>query len=251
MAQGILYLVVGSLAVQVATGDSEQADQKGALRAVLDQPAGRMLLGVLVVGLALHSLWRVTLAIRGEPGSDEDAGEVAKRIMHLGRAVVAASLTAAAAKVWFESRPSDSNSSAKEWTARVLEWNMGPLLVGGLGVALAVVGCWHLSKAFTHKFLDDLDLPRSSGVTKAITALGGAGWAARGSVYALVGWFLFQAARDHDANQAAGIDESLKRLLDKPAGPVLLGAVAVGLALFGIFRIIEGALRRPAAVSHA
>jgi hypothetical protein len=252
-AQGTLYLVVGLLALAVARGQTEQADQRGALEAVVRQPMGKVLLGVLVVGLALHAVWRLTTAIRGEgPASQEDAHSVAKRGMHLGRAVIAGFLTVAAAKVWLDYRSDSTGAAAKEWTATVFQWSVGPYLVGALGAAMVMVGAWHMSKAYTQKFLDDLDLDRhGSTVAKTVTALGCAGWAARGAVFALVGWFLIQAAMDHDPNQAAGIDEALKRVVSEPAGPVLLGAIAAGLALFGLFRIAEGWFRRPDAVSHA
>jgi Domain of Unknown Function (DUF1206) len=252
VAQGVLYLVLGLLAVQVARGQTQQADQRGALETVVRQPAGSFLLAVLIVGLALHSLWRLTLAVRGEPGDDEDAGEVAKRAMELGRAVVAGAWTIAAVKVWADSRSAGTGNSPKRWTATVLDWRIGVYLVGGFGLVVVGTGCWHLSKAFTRRYLKDLDLAgRRPALTNAVTVLGAAGWAARGAVYALSGWFLLTAARDHDPNRAAGIDETLKRLVAKPAGPTLLGAVAVGLTLFGVFRMAEGWLRRPGAVSHA
>ena len=73
--QGLLYVIMGVLALQVAVGDqSAEPSQRGALEAVVRQPFGKALLVVVLVGLVAHALWRIVLAVRGEPGSDDDAG---------------------------------------------------------------------------------------------------------------------------------------------------------------------------------
>jgi hypothetical protein len=66
------------------------------------------------------------------------------------------------------------------------------------------------------------------------------GYIARGAVYLLVGWFSLAAAwsgaRPTDAQQA------LLRILDQPFGEILLGAIAVGLVFYALWRLVQGAL---------
>jgi hypothetical protein len=63
------------------------------------------------------------------------------------------------------------------------------------------------------------------------------GFAARGLVYLLVGWFALDAARTGGTptdNQAA-----MASLIDKPFGHALLGVIALGLAGYAFWRLTE------------
>ena len=70
-AQGVIYLLVGLLALQVAFGRREaQADQQGALATLSDQPFGAVLLWALGIGLVGMALWRLSEAVFGGAGPD-------------------------------------------------------------------------------------------------------------------------------------------------------------------------------------
>ena len=50
--KGVVYLVIGILAVQLAAGKGGKAiDQRGAIHTIYDQPFGRFLLVVVAIGL--------------------------------------------------------------------------------------------------------------------------------------------------------------------------------------------------------
>jgi hypothetical protein len=136
--------------------------------------------------------------------------------------------------------------------AQTLDWPGGQVVLALVGLAVIGEGLWHASKLVTQSFTDDLDLDRRSPrVRAAITALGSIGYAARGGVFALVGWFFVQAAVDHDPNESGGLDNALKRLAVSDHGPLLLRLVAIGLFVFGVFRVIDGAVRTRDAVANA
>ncbi len=100
VTQGGLYLVVGLLALGVARGDrGDRPSQAGALESLARQPLGGLLLVVAALGLALHVGWRLWLAAVGEPGSDDDAGSLAKRAANVGRAAIYASFLLAAVRL--------------------------------------------------------------------------------------------------------------------------------------------------------
>ena len=50
VAYGLIHLVVAALIVQVAFGDHERADKKGALQEIAESGSGRLLLWVVVAG---------------------------------------------------------------------------------------------------------------------------------------------------------------------------------------------------------
>ena len=60
----------------------------------------------------------------------------------------------------------------------------------------------------------------------------------------MVGWFLVESALDDDPNHTGGIDQALRRLADSDHGPALLRLVAVGLILFGVYRLVDARLRK-------
>jgi hypothetical protein len=248
-SQGVLYAIVGVIALKVAAGSGDRADQHGALYTVVEQPFGRALLVALMVGLALHTAWRVLLFLRGAPG-DDDAGDWAKRLGHLGRAAIYATFTWGALEVVFDG--GGSGGDQKEGVARVLDWPAGQLLVAVLGLVVIATGLWHASKLVTRSFEDDLDLSGPRDRFKAVVlGLGSVGYLARGAVFAMVGWWLVQAAYDHDPNESGGLDNALKRLADSEHGPGLLRVVAFGVFVFGVYRVVDGVLRKRDALANA
>ena len=112
--QGLLYVIMGVLALQVAAGDhGAEPSQRGALEAVVRQPFGKALLVVVLVGLVAHALWRIVLAIRGEPGPDDDAGSLAKRLGNVGRAAIYIGFIVAGVKLLSDAGSSSSGRSLR------------------------------------------------------------------------------------------------------------------------------------------
>ena len=67
IAYGVVHRLVGWLALQIAWGAParESADTSGALKTLADQPFGKVLLGLVSVGLVALALWQVTQALAG------------------------------------------------------------------------------------------------------------------------------------------------------------------------------------------
>ena len=249
--QGVLYGIVGILALQVASGHTDdRADQHGAIETVSSQPFGRALLLALTVGLALHCAWRLLLAYRGEPG-DDDAKAWIKRAGHFGRALIYAGFTVTAARVLTEA-DEGGGSEQQEAASKVLDLPGGKLVLVTVGVIVIGTGLWHASKLITQSFADDLEVDgRSDAVKRLVLALGSIGYVARGVVFALVGWFLVQAAIDQDPKEGGGVDNALKRVADSEYGSGLLRLLAGGLLIFGVYRIVDACVRKREAVANA
>jgi len=87
-ARGVVYAVVGVLAVRIALEHYEEADRKGALEAVSRQPFGKFLLVVMAVGFAGYALWRLAQAALDTEDEGADAKGVVKRASYLARALL-------------------------------------------------------------------------------------------------------------------------------------------------------------------
>ena len=79
-----------------------------------------------------------------------------------------------------------------------------------------------------------------------IAPLGRFGYAARSVVFALIGWFLFQAGLDYRPDESKGISGSLKELAGEGWGQAALWVVAIGLLSYGLFNLAEARHRRAA-----
>jgi hypothetical protein len=236
-ARGLIYLLVGVLALQIAFGDSgEQADRGGALHAIAQRPFGSAVIWALGIGLAGMALWRLSEAVVGASG--RDGRKASKRLQSGARfvlyAVIAASVLTYAAGNRGGSRSSDEQS--QDVTARVMEMPAGPWLVGLVGAGLVAAGLWIGVRAVQRRFCEHLKVSAMSRRTRrTVDVLGVVGGVCRGAVFTVAGGFVVKAALSFDPDKAKGVDDTLRSFAETPAGPWLLVAVAAGLVLFGLF----------------
>ena len=47
------------------------------------------------------------------------------------------------------------------------------------------------------------------------------------------------------------LDDALRELVQQAYGPPMLAVLALGLVLFGAFRVVDAVLRKPAEITHA
>ncbi|WP_078651298.1 DUF1206 domain-containing protein [Streptomyces xylophagus] len=243
VARGVVYVLVGALALQIAFGGGgREADRQGALQQVAAQPFGKVMLWLLVVGFGCMTIWRASGAILDNGPSRK----VGSRLLDGGRAVFYGFVcwgTASFAAGTGGSSGSDAKS--QDWTASALKLPAGQELVGLVGCVLIGVGATLAVRAVMRRFLKKLETEKMSRrVRQVVTGLGVGGGVARGVVFAGVGVFALIAAVRFDPHQAKGMDATLRTFAHTPAGPWLLVAVAIGLVLFGGFSFASARWRR-------
>jgi hypothetical protein len=238
VAYGVVYLLIGWLAVQLALGDREgKPSSSGALRQLAEQPFGGVLIWVVSVGMFLLALWQLLEAAFGH--EDEDGGKrVGKRLMSAGKAVVYIAIGISGVRVAVGS--GSSGKGEETWTAKLMNLPAGQVLVGIVALAIIAFGAFQVYRAWTEDFADKLDGEGRSGRTgTAYIAFGKAGYTARGVAFAIVGALFGYAAITDDAKKSGGLDQALFEVLDHSFGPVLLGLIGIGLACFGLFTLAQ------------
>jgi Domain of Unknown Function (DUF1206) len=242
VARGVNYLLVGSLAVQIALGSrGQQADTTGALRTVAGHPGGIVVLWLLAAGFAGLALWRFAEAAYGQAGPNGQAAP--KRLASLALGVLYGGICGVVVNFILGASTS-SDTESKSFTARLLTHSGGQVLVAGIGVAAAAAGVGVGIYGLRRMFATYLRTAQMNAATrKMVEGLGVAGYLTRGAVFCIVGAFLIDAAVSFDPQKAQGLDGSLRKTAATPLGPWLLVAVALGLVIFGLYSWCEARWR--------
>ena len=248
IARGILYLVLAVLALGLVFGrrQGNEVDARGAMEELARHRFGAALLVILAIGFAGFASWYAYEALTGHDtrrdGSDRFA-DGARAVVYGVLCVLALSFLLSA------NRGGDTDRREQTWTAKVLEWPGGRLFVCAVGLVVLGAGLYLAWRAVSGGRQDSRAvLDAAPRETRAVYVLGALGNVARGSVVVLIGIFAIVAAFEHDAGKAAGVDGSLKRLLDEPYGDVLVVIVAFGLAAFAAYSIARAVVNRKHAV---
>lgn len=242
-AYGITHLLIGWLALQVAFGGGggEKTDQGGAFQELAQQPFGRVLLWVLVVGFVATALWRLTQAIWGFGYVSETTKKIRRKVSSGVKVVIFAGLAVLAGQT---AAGGGGGGGGQKATAGLLGLPGGPFLVGAAGLVIVVVGGAKVYAGWKKKFLDDMSLPSDRRAKEVAERTGQVGFIAKGIATALIGVLVLVAAVTFDPAKASGLDAALKGLVAQPFGPYLLGVVALGLIAYGIFCFFDARYHR-------
>lgn len=230
---GIVHILVGWIAVQVAwggSGGSQEASQQGALAELAQNPIGVVVLWLTVVGLFAMAIWQLAEAAWGHRDKPAGFKRTRKRLSSVGRAVVYAGIAVSAISA-LQGAAQNSDQKREGWTARLLALPFGPLLVGVVGIVIVVVAVRLVIKGVKRKFTRDM----SGGPSPGVERLGQIGYISKGIALAVVGGLFGWAAITYDPSKAGGLDDALRTIDSAPLGSVLLTVVALGLVCFGIF----------------
>ena len=240
-AKGLVYILVGLFALRAARGNGQPTDSRGALRSIVSQPAGQVLIWVVALALLGYVLWRFV-----EAGLNPEGNKPVARVAHAISGFIYAGLALEAARLAMgRSGGQSGDQKASHWTAEAMSHPLGKWAVVIVGVGIAAFGLQQIYNAYRVKLDEQLSLASvSPSARRWVVRTARAGLAARGVVFTMVGGFLLLAGLRTDPGEARGVGGALQTLQQQPFGPWLLGAVGVGLAAYGIYELVRARYRR-------
>lgn len=242
--KGVLYALLGVIALDAAFGPGDPEGQTGAFAALAQESYGEVLLWLLVVGLTAYALWRVVLAITDPEGEGDDVEGVGKRAFYVVSAFAYGSLAFSAYRI-VSGAGQNGGGGTEERAQTLLGLPGGQWIVGLLALALLGYGGYQFVRAYKASFMDDFHLDqRAVQHRESIKRAGQWGLSARGVVYLITGTFMAQAALRSNADEAGGLDQALGALQQQSYGPWLLGLVAVGFIMYGVYCWVNMRYRR-------
>jgi hypothetical protein len=246
LAKCVLYVTIGVLAAQAALvgGGRTDTDQRGAMATLIGAPFGRVLLAVIALGLLGYAVWRLADGVLDAEHHGKGAKGIAMRIgaivigaIHLALAYTAVRLAMGHAG------GHGGGERSRHWTARALQLDGGVLVLWIVAAGFVGYGLYELYCAATAKLAKQLELGRLSREARRwIIGVSRFGIAARGVVFGTIGVMFVRAARDHDSNQAGGLGDSLRQLVELGRWPFAM--IALGLVAYGVYQALNARYRR-------
>jgi hypothetical protein len=242
--KGFSYILVAVIALRVALGGGGQTESReGALKTLADEPFGWLLLVLVAIGFGGYAVWRLVMAIFDRDDEGDDAKGIGKRLGDFGKGLLYAALAVLTISIVVGAGGGGGSGEDKA-TAVALDLPLGQWIVGAIGLAIVGAGLFNAYRALSGSFREKLREERMSGVEQSwYAAFGVAGHLARAVVFALIGIFVVRAAWQYDPDEAIGLDGALNKLAGEVYGAFLLAAVALGLAAYGLFCLVQARYR--------
>jgi hypothetical protein len=241
---GIIHLLFAWLIVQIAFGGSStDGDQSGALHHLAEKPFGTALIVVLVIGLVAMVLWQVLEAAVGHR-SEQGRHRLYERVVSGGRAAFYLYFCWTGIKV-LRGKSASSADTQQQASEDLMAASGGRFAVALAGVGIAAIGIGLVVYGVRQKFEKHLKMNQMSAQIRRLSRrLGVAGYAAKGGAYAIAGLLFLAAAIQYDSDKARGLDATLNTLSQQSYGPWLLTLMALGIAAYGLFSLVQSRYRK-------
>jgi Domain of Unknown Function (DUF1206) len=245
-ARGLVYLIIGLFAFLAANGAAQEKDSRGALRTLLEQPFGAVLVWCLVAGMAGYVIWRLIQSLLdtddhglGPKGLAIRAGLLASAFTYSALALVALDMLGV-----LPGQGGSGGGSGSHPVAGLVAGIVGAKAVSlGLSVIFAGVAGAHVWKAIRRKYADHFEA--GDDAMRIIHPVSIAGLVARGFVLAAIALlFFYRFLSAGDSADTPGLKEALEFVQGMPGGQYLLAVTGLGLLAFAAYSFAEARWRR-------
>ena len=235
LAKGLIYSLIGVLAVRLALGmdGGRLTDPSGVLRTLLSQRYGTLLLAIIgfgIVGYAAYYIFEAVADVRRRGGGVHGWAD---RILTIIKAAVYGVIGIQALLVVFLDRvPRDGT---EQGARAMIRFPMGQWLLIAIGIGVAIYGITQLRMVWRGGADDDIDVSRVRREAPWVLWLGRFGTAARSVIIVLMGTTFAWSGWRGRASDADGYREALRTVAS--FDPWLLTAMGAGLLAFGLYQL--------------
>ncbi len=248
-SRSLVNFIIGLFAILSGFGHGGETDSKGALRLVLEQPFGKVMVGLLIVGMSGYVLWRLIQSLLDTDSHGWTLKGLAIRAGRFAGAIAYGVLTVYALSL-LGVLPYDGASSSTTVSDSIASIiGTRPLLLLML-IVISAVAAAYFFQAYTEGYARHFD--KRVADMDLVHPIAKMALCARGTVFALIALLLFYRFMTVNPTdtQPPGLSEALDFVQQLPAGDLLLMLLGVGFLIFSAYSACE-ALWRPINVEDA
>jgi hypothetical protein len=238
IANGVVYLMVGGLALRWALGEGGTiTDPEGAFVA-LQRQFGNVVLIALVPGFFSYALWRVLAAFYDGDRDGRGAAGIANRAFGLIKGGLYAALGIEALRLAIGNSKRSGN-----WAQSVASSDVGPVIFFLLGAGLFLFACYEMYRAYKAQLSQGLRLYQISGHARQwIVAISRFGIGARALVIGAFAWLMLRAVLAGHTARTPEPRETIHTAAQSQ--PLLYLVIGAGLIAYGAYLIVLSKYRR-------
>ena len=235
LAKGLIYSLIGVLAIRVAFGlqGGRLTDPSGVLRTLLRQPLGMIMLALIGIGIVGYAAYYVFEAVADTRRRGGGVKGWTNRSLTIVKAVAYGAVGVQALNiVFFDRRPS---GNPEQGARLVMDLPFGNVLLFLIGAGILIYGILQLKMVLEGGADDEIDIARVKREAPWILPFGRFGTAARSVILALMGGTLLWAGLRDRPSDADGYGEAMSTILSFNVW--LLAAMGAGLLCFGLYQL--------------
>ena len=245
VAKGVIYLLIGTLAFRLGAGldGGRLLNPDGALRIVMRQPLGMVLIGVIAVGILTYCAWQFIEGLWDTRRKGRDFKALCSRALTIIKGAAYGTVGWQALRFLLGSR--GASNKPDDVAADVIRLPLGDVFLLLVGAGVAIYGLFEIWDACRADLGEDIDshrMQREAGRWAVLVGLFGNG--ARGVILATMGGALALGALQHEPSKAGGVADALSMLIGGPFGVYFVAVVGAGLACFGVFELLHARYAR-------
>ncbi len=235
--KGLVYTLMGALTALAILNMGGKASGKKEIGTFLkSQPLGNLLLAAVALGLLAYTLWRFYQAY-ADPGAEKKKERIPTRIRYAYSGFFYGFIAYGFIKILFNA--SSGGNKKQQLLAKLLEEGWGLYAVGVVAALVLGQSIFQFKKGISGDYMDKLDNhPEAKREYQLIKKAGLLGYLSRGIVFLVISYLLVRVILDHNANRYQDTQGVFHYISSLTFGDYLLGIVAIGLILYGIFNIM-------------
>ncbi|QED36417.1 DUF1206 domain-containing protein [Antarcticibacterium arcticum] len=249
ISTGLIYTAIGIIAILSFLQLKEGGADEGSLLAFMyDYLAGKIFVWVVLLGTLSYIIWRIFEAIR-DPYNYGNTWRGISRRLGIGLSSIADIFIAYSALMVIlgisDIREDGRPEEEREMVGSMLQEGWGDMAIISIGVIIMLTAVVQLYYGITRGYRERQDIAHfGKEIKKLIHFLGLFGYAARGIIIGIIGFFFIKAGTTDNPTFVVNTDKAFDFLGDH-VGYLAFILIAIGTISYGFFMFFLGATYDP------